>query len=449
MTPSTALLLFLLWLLPLPAWGASPDNLFVSDIAVDPRDSNVIYVTTNFSIGVLKSIDGGKSWNQVNQGLRSYAETQIVFDPSDPELLYLGEGCAGLFISRDGGRTWIERNDGLQNSEIGILVPHPTEPGSIFAITTRGVHKAEKWGERWVPFNQNDTFTQSLEFIDLLALPTRPVTFYVASGRGLYKRNEGDSGWVSAGEPFAGKQISALAYDSKTSRLFVGVYRRGTRETLKEGGLFSSDDGGKHWSRLGTGLEQTWIRMIVADPGNPKVLYLATSGRGILKSVDGGKTWKETNEGIDDPNKDIRVLVIDPSDSKTFYAGSYGHWIYRSDDAGKNWHPLPIGPHQSTEALLADLDRTDELAQNKGGIVPPPSFRKCNECHGWTDPLINAHKGSWRVAANRREWGPSVKRMEANVSLSPKEEKEIIEFLNAYTRGKGRKSSGDHPSKKP
>lgn len=423
------------------AWAVPPsqEGLFVMHIAIDPKDSQAIYVTTGFSVGVLKSVDGGKSWTQINEGFKSFSFTQIAVDPADSNQIYLADGCAGLYVSRDKGRSWREMNDGLQNTEIGALVLHPTEAGSAFAITTRGIYKTERAGRRWIAFDQGDTFTQGFDFIGLTALPTRPVTLYAASKQGLYTRKEGDAGWVSAGEPLVGKRISAVAYHAKTGRLYAAIFRRGNLETLREGGLFVSEDDGKSWSRLGEGLEQDRIRMIVFDPVDSKKIYLATSGRGILKSVDEGKHWKEMNVGLTDPDKEIRSLAIDPRDSKILYAGSYGHWIFKSSDGGETWKPLSIGPHQTANQILSALNRDDELVRKESKILPPAAFKKCNTCHGWTDPLINMTPHSlWMVPVNRRDWSVTVKRMSASANLTSDEEKTITDFLQTYSEKKSK-----------
>ena len=412
------------------------EGLFVNQIAIDTKDSKVLYVATSFSVGILKTVDGGKSWREINQGLRSMSFTQIAVDPIDSSHLYLADGCAGFYVSWDGGETWVERNDRLQNTEIGKLVFNPLEKDSAYAVTIQGVYKTEGGGKKWIPFNQGDTFTKGFEFISLIPIPIRPATFFLGSKEGLFTRHEGDSGWVSAGEPFVGKQVSALARDPRAGRLYAAVFRRGMLETLLEGGLFASDDEGKKWSRLGEGLEKDWIREIAIDVSAPGTLYLGTNGRGILKSVDGGRKWKEMNTGLSDPNLDIRSLVIDPHDPMILYAGSYGHWVFQSQDAGNTWRPLPLGPHQTSAEIMDHLSHESEMVRKKsaGRDFPPVVFKKCNKCHGWTDPLINmASHTLWMVPANRRNWEMTVKRMSDGAGLTPAEEITITDFLQSYT----------------
>ena len=416
------------------ARAASPEGLFISQIAIDPQDSQNLYALTTYSIGVLKSTDGGDTWTQINRGIRSYSLYQLTVHPKAPNILYLGAGGAGLYKSTDGGSTWVEMNDGLQNTDIGILELHPNDPETVYTVTSTGLYKSPDGGKSWVPLNQGDDFTYSQQFQDLVVLPTSPTTFYLASKQGLYTRKENDAGWVSVGKPFEGNRISAMAYDSRTGRLFVAVMHGEKRENLHEGGLFVSDDRLKNWTRLDHELDQDWVREILIDPVNPMIFYLATSGRGVLKSFDGGRTWKETNAGLTDPERDIRSLVMDPHNPAVLYAGSHGQWIFQSSDAGETWTPLPLGPHKTMQQIQADLIQEDEQAKMNSNIKPPTEFQKCNRCHGWIDPQINGSRGTWRVASNRRDWAISVKRMRKGALLTSVEEDRITEFLNSYTR---------------
>jgi photosystem II stability/assembly factor-like uncharacterized protein len=418
-----------------PATDLPEQGIAVASISVNPNDPDILYAATTFSIGILKSRDGGKSWAQINDSFKSFSFTRILVDPLQPDVLYAGDGCAGLFLSHDGGRTWRAMNDGLQNTEIGAMVVHPTVAGTLYVVTTRGAFKAEQGGQRWVPFNQGDTFTHSLDFPSLLILPTTPATLYLASGKGLYRRREGDAGWVIVPGILEDKQISALARDSRTGRLYAGVLSRGAVvETLDEGGLFVSDDEGAHWARLGQGVERDWIRSILIDPADSKTLYLGTTGRGVLKSTDGGMVWQESNRGLTDPDRDVRTVVLNPRDPSHLYAGTHGHWMFQSQDAGTTWTPLPLGPHQTADQILAALVREDARVRTTSTVHPPAAFGKCNRCHGWTDSRLNTARSIWRVPANRRDWVQAVKRMSEDARLSQDEEVQIAGFLTTYSQ---------------
>lgn len=412
---------------------------FINQVVIDPRNSQTLYAISGFSLGLLKSRDGGATWTQMNRGLRSLSLTRLVIDPEDSKQLFLADGCAGLYVSRDGGESWNERNDGLQNTEIGRLILDPLRHDTLYAVTTTGVFKGISGGKSWIRFNQGDHVSRGLEFISLAALPASPLSLYFGTRGGLFNRQEGDEAWIAARGPFAGKQISALAGDPATGRLYAAIFRRGSLETLSEGGLFLSSDGGKSWIRIGEGLEKFWIRDIALTPGRPEIQFLATTGKGVLRSVDGGVHWKETNRGIDDPNLDIRTLAADRHHIGTWYAGSYGQGVYKSEDGGENWKKLEFGRQRSAIQYREAWEEEDRRirAEAKGNVEVPASFKKCNLCHGWSDPLINRSPHTlWMVPANRRPWGETVKRMSEGAGLTPAEEKEITDFLTAYTANK-------------
>ena len=99
-------------------WVPLSDNLpqiGVSGIAIDPTDSNIIYISTgdddagdSYSVGVMKSIDGGQTWNTT--GLTylytNYKTTNEIFiDPSNNNHIWVAS-TEGLQKSEDGGDNW-------------------------------------------------------------------------------------------------------------------------------------------------------------------------------------------------------------------------------------------------------------------------------------------------------------------------------------------------------
>jgi len=81
-----------------------PDKfLFVRELAIDPTNSEIIYVGTKDSddnplgFGVYRSMDGGKNWQPVNSGLSHLSIFSIQIDPTNPNILYLGTEGNGVF----------------------------------------------------------------------------------------------------------------------------------------------------------------------------------------------------------------------------------------------------------------------------------------------------------------------------------------------------------------
>jgi uncharacterized protein (TIGR03437 family) len=95
----------------------------IFDIAVDPKNSNVLYAPTNgscqattkpflgFQCGLFQSADGGKTWQVVSALTGAFKN--VVIDPRNGNI-YAGGG-AGTAVARstDGGKTWTQTASGM------------------------------------------------------------------------------------------------------------------------------------------------------------------------------------------------------------------------------------------------------------------------------------------------------------------------------------------------
>jgi photosystem II stability/assembly factor-like uncharacterized protein len=98
----------------------------IYSLAVDPGSSAVLYVGT--ASGLLKSVDGGKSFLPPSRGLASDPVTSLAIDPVRRERVYVAAG-SGVFASDDGAASFRAMNAGLPALNAGQL-----------AIDTTGTH---------------------------------------------------------------------------------------------------------------------------------------------------------------------------------------------------------------------------------------------------------------------------------------------------------------------
>jgi len=56
--------------------------------------------------GVWKSLDSGKTWKAVNQGIATLNIRALAMNSKNPQLLYAGTNGSGLYRSADAGATW-------------------------------------------------------------------------------------------------------------------------------------------------------------------------------------------------------------------------------------------------------------------------------------------------------------------------------------------------------
>lgn len=122
---------------------------FTDNIVFDPRNSSVVYVTTQ-TTGVQRSTDGGVTFSAANTGLTNLRVSRaagVVIDPRDSQLLYVATEGDGVFKSRNGGATWSAINNGLTNRNVFALAIDPLDPRILYVGGASGVFKTTTGGE--------------------------------------------------------------------------------------------------------------------------------------------------------------------------------------------------------------------------------------------------------------------------------------------------------------
>jgi hypothetical protein len=103
---------------PVVQLGTRPRDGWVTSIAFDARDTNVLYATYgNFGgAHVWRSTNGGAAWQSIDgsgpSGVPDIPVHAIVVDPDDSQRLYLGTDL-GVLVSIDGGRSWMTEETGF------------------------------------------------------------------------------------------------------------------------------------------------------------------------------------------------------------------------------------------------------------------------------------------------------------------------------------------------
>jgi photosystem II stability/assembly factor-like uncharacterized protein len=89
-------------------------NCILSDLVFDPNNANVVYAGS-LGFGLLRSTDGGATWNLLAHQPASKAVFAMTIDPNDSLSIYTspGNGAApgagiGVYATHDGGDTWVE-----------------------------------------------------------------------------------------------------------------------------------------------------------------------------------------------------------------------------------------------------------------------------------------------------------------------------------------------------
>ena len=98
-----------------------------------------------------------------------------------------------------------------------------------------------------------------------------------------------------------------------------------------------STDGGNHWVEMVRGLSGQPLSRFAISPGDSRVVYLASRGGGVFRSIDEGDTWKLTTTDLSVAGN-VSVLAVSPFSSNVVVAaaGLFGG-LLRTVDGGRRW----------------------------------------------------------------------------------------------------------------
>jgi hypothetical protein len=130
----------------------------VSVIAIDPNDSNVVYVG-GAQGGVFRTLDGGQTWLEIMGTAKNLAIGSITIDPNDSDTVLVGTGegnlsadshfGVGVYVIRH-AKSWFPRlvgpfnldgsgNDVFSNRSVVRIIVSPTDHNVVFCASSSGV----------------------------------------------------------------------------------------------------------------------------------------------------------------------------------------------------------------------------------------------------------------------------------------------------------------------
>ena len=367
-----------------------PSNLHILKLILNPRNEDILYILTGegrFACGparLYESRDGGVTWKQLAGDLGQIADAAL--DPRNPNIIYVttygdvwneGYRCIqddphGGFLYRgelgEGGWTWEqwtnEENLGSRNlliwpdadDEYAIRVIDLDYP-QIWETTDQGntwrwLGSKENWNPGWaeVDFAYGTSFNGDAKTIGydlsdpdtLLWVDSQFIWASRDDGRTfnpLHTEEVSPGKWRSRGAdnivPFG------LAISADSSHIYLA---------LPDLGCFRSDDGGLSWQNCNDPLYVgSWegnggnSMTVAADPTRPQVVWITQANEiqgyphTLLRSDDYGATWTPSNKGL--PNGIPSGLSVDPHSpetKRTLFITVDGD-VYRSQDDGYTW----------------------------------------------------------------------------------------------------------------
>jgi photosystem II stability/assembly factor-like uncharacterized protein len=287
-------------------------------VAVDPRDSHIVYAGSYF--GYISRLD--RRTNQVqniqewpldpdgyNASVQKYRYTwtmPIVFSPHDPDVLY--HSSQFLFRSKDGGHSWqtispdLTRNDKSKQQDSGG------------------------------PITKDQA---SIEFYDLIFTvaesPKQKGLIWVGTDDGLIQLTRDDGkNWTNVtpkGFPEWAmiSLIEPSPFEAGMAYAAIDAHKLDNPKPY----IFKTTDFGKTWSQITTGLpDGSYVHAVREDPLRKGLLYAGTE-TGIWVSFDDGSHWQTLQLNL--PTTPVHDLLIHGDD---LVVATHGRSFWVLDDIG-------------------------------------------------------------------------------------------------------------------
>ncbi|OQX81623.1 MAG: hypothetical protein B6D64_01685 [Bacteroidetes bacterium 4484_276] len=374
----------------------------VECIEFHPTDNDIIWVGVH-SGGLWKTTDGGDSWFVTSDDLLSIGISDIVVHPTNPDVLYIGTGdrdtdwtySIGLLKSTDGGETFEETgvvSSAISRISIGTT---PANPEIVYFVCCRasgqqanlyGVYKSEDNGGSWEEavsgddinllgrsLNGGDTEGYGWYTLSIEVSQTNANQLFVG-GINLWRSDDGGHSWnIKTTEIPNVAGVTSMWVDHHEIRINPAT---NTLFTAHDGGIYKSDDNCDSFTDITDGLNinqmyrigcsasdenvvvagcQDQFGMLYHDGGwnalytgeasehfidynDPQTLYCYGFYFGMIKSVNGGYSYTNINPpGVGNMHW-LAPTIMHPTDANTIYLGVNG--IYKSTDQGSSWETL-------------------------------------------------------------------------------------------------------------
>jgi photosystem II stability/assembly factor-like uncharacterized protein len=359
----------------------------IGRIAIDPRDGKVVYVAAQGPLwsaggdrGLYKTTDGGKTWKAVLSFSEHTGVTDVVLDPSNPDIVYAaswqrrrhfytlinGGPESALHKSTDGGATWTRLRGGLPAGDLGRIGidVSPVDPNVVFATVEAaaqgsGIYRSGDKGATWE--RMSNQIAQGMYYGQIICDPKNVDRIYVPNVQ-FQVSDDGGRTLRGLGERLKHVDNHAIWVDPKnTNYMLVGC----------DGGVYESHDRAVNWHFKGN-LPIAQFYDVTTD--NQMPFYNVYGGTQDNYSLGGpAKTrspsgitngdWFQTNGG------DGFTSRVDPEDPNTIYA----------------------------ESQNGGLVRFNKLTGERISITPIPGKAEESQRYNWDSPLIISPHNSKRL----------------------------------------------------
>ncbi len=262
--------------------------------------------TAGFRGGILMKTAGSDNWQPLSNDIGEAAFTHILIDPASDKASRTLYACAfgkGVYKSVDGGKSWVQKNNGIPGNEpfawritrrdsdgtLYLVVCRRSEDGSIGDDRDGALYRSTDGAETWTPMSLPEGTNGPMS---LVIDPDEPERFILSAwgrasrepfapdaGGGIFLSEDDGNSWKQVLEH--DQHIHDITYDARIKTYYACGFGSSA---------YRSEDRGESWKRI-KGFNFKWGKRVDLDPRDPDKVFVITFG---------GGTWHGPAKG--DPN---------------------------------------------------------------------------------------------------------------------------------------------------
>ena len=268
----------------------------------------------------------------------------LVYAPTDGNVIYMSTDTSQVWKSEDGGATWAPKNNGISSVGVVAITVSPYDADIVFACgfmnnqstnEERGLFKTINGGDSWTLVLAKTLITNSQRGSDPVAFASATI-IYAGDGTGkLWKSTDTGATWSQIAT--IGTSIWDVKINPADSTILFVCSNNGYKKVVDSGGVTVTSLGSLPANPTKT----------VVSPTTSSTMYVCIPGYGIYKSTNTGVSFSAVNSGFHTGLAGgPKYLSISPvsGGSDLLYCsfgtpsgGSYLGKMYYSNNGGGNW----------------------------------------------------------------------------------------------------------------